>query len=92
MSMAIEAFLSDLRTAPGFVAAAASDPKCLAELERVERGLSAVDRLANNDPAIVDIFDRIQAVAGNSNLSLKERLLAVGKLLAEVQAAGRVIH
>lgn len=78
-------FLAEVRTIPRYVAALAVDPRRIDEFEKIGRALLAVDRLANDDPAIIDIFDKIQDVIGRTGLSLKERLLEVGKLLMQVR-------
>jgi hypothetical protein len=54
----------------------------------IERGLAAV----YGNPEMIEAFDRIQAVIGRYSLSIKQRLLEVGKLLTEVRYAGRIIH
>jgi hypothetical protein len=41
--------------------------------------------MANNDPAIIDIFDKIQDVIGRIDLSMKAKLLEVGRLLTQVR-------
>jgi hypothetical protein len=48
----------------------------------MERAPAAVDRLANEDPVILEIFDKVQAVIGRADLKLKHRLLEVARLLA----------
>jgi hypothetical protein len=92
MTDKIDAFLNEVRTMPGFVAASASDPGWLTKLDVFERSLLAVDRLADDDPAILDIFDEIQTAAGRSDLFLKQRLLEVSRLLAKVRDAMKFTH
>jgi hypothetical protein len=89
---AINAFITEIQNVPTFAAAAASDPKWLAELERIERGLNAVDRQADDDPAIIEIFDKIQATICRADLSLVDRLLEVGRLLTQVRDGERTVN
>jgi len=59
MSDKIDAFLTEVRNMPGFVTASAADPKWIEQLAGVERGLNAVDRAADNNPAMLDALDKI---------------------------------
>jgi hypothetical protein len=77
---------------PGFVAASASDTKWLAAFEKMERGLTAADRLAANDPTMLDVLDKIQGVIGRADLTLKDRLLELVKLLTQVRDAIKMTH
>jgi hypothetical protein len=88
----IEIFISEIRNWPEFVAAAASDSRLPEHVDAIERGLNFIDRKADDDPATIEIFDKIVAVIGRSDLSLKERLLEVGKLLVQFRDAGRITH
>jgi hypothetical protein len=88
----LDAFLSEVLNMPGFVAASAANPKWIGELEGIERALLAVDRLANDDPAMIDLFDKIQDVIGRSDISTKAKLLEVAKILVQVRDAMKMIH
>jgi hypothetical protein len=92
MTDKIDAFIAEIRARPEFVAAAAVDPKKSDELDAIERGLNAIDRQADNDPATIEIFDKIQHVIGRSDLSIKQRLLGIGKLLTQARDAGRSVN
>jgi hypothetical protein len=92
MTDKIEAFITEVRNMPGFVAASATDPKWIAELEALERLLNALDRQADDDPGMIEIFDKIQSVVGRADLPIKQRLLEVGKLLAQVRDAIKIVH
>jgi hypothetical protein len=92
MSEKFDAFIAEVRNMPGFVAAAAADPKWIGELESIERALHTVDRQADNSPAMLDALDRIQDVISRTDLSLKERLLEVGRLLTTVRDAIKITH
>jgi hypothetical protein len=92
MTAKIDAFLTEVRNMPGFVKACVADPKRAADIGGIERALLAVDRLANDDPAMIDFFDKIQDVIGRSDISTKAKLLEVGKFLAQVRDAMKMIH
>jgi hypothetical protein len=92
MTAKIDAFLIEVRNMPGFVAASATDPKWIEQLAGIDRGLNAVDRQADNDPAMLDVLDKIQDAIGRAGLSLKERLLEVGKLLNEARDTIKIVH
>ena len=92
MGTKIEKFISQIRSRPAFVAAAASDAKWSNDLDNFERGLKFADRLADSDPAMLEIVDKIQNVIGRNDLSLKQQLLEVVKLLTQARDAGRIVH
>jgi hypothetical protein len=93
MSMtATDAFLAEIRAYPEYVAACSVDPKRVTELEGLRRGLDAVERHAGEDPAAIDIFDELQTAIGLADLSMKERLLEVCRLFAQVRDAIKFIH
>jgi hypothetical protein len=92
MNTKIDAFLAEVRNMPHFVAASASDPKWIEQLDAIERGLNAVERQADNDPAMRDALDNIRDVIGRSDLSLKERLLEVGKIFVQVRDSIKITH
>ena len=92
MNSKIDAFLSEVRNMPAFVTAAAADPEWFTAFAGIERGLNALSRLADNDPAIIDIFDEVQTVIGRGDLSLKQRLLEVGRLLTQVRDMIKITH
>jgi hypothetical protein len=88
MTAKIDAFIAEIRLRPAFIDAAAADSKKLDELDAIERGLLAVYR----NPEMIEIFDKIQAVIDRGDLSLKERLLDIGKLLTQARDAGRSVN
>jgi hypothetical protein len=92
MTAKIDAFLTEVRTMPGFVAASATDPKWIEHLAGIERGLNAVDRAADNNPAMLDALDKIRDVIGRADLSTKAKLLEVGKLLTQVRDTIKITH
>jgi hypothetical protein len=83
VSAKTDAFLAEIRAMPNFVTAAATDPKWGDHLDNIERGINAIDRRADDDPATIEILDRIHALFGRNDLSMKERLLGLCKLLVE---------
>jgi hypothetical protein len=92
MNAKIDAFITEVRNMPGFVKASATDPKWIAGLEAIERGLNAIDRKADDDPGMIEIFDRIQSVVDRVDLPIKQRLLEVGKLSAQARDAIKIVH
>jgi hypothetical protein len=88
----LETFLTEIRTMPGFVAAVAKDPGRIREIDGIERALLAVDRLANDEPAVIDISDEIQATIGRADLSMKAKLLEVGRLLGQARDHIKFVH
>jgi hypothetical protein len=92
MNAKIDAFLTEIRQLPGFVKASATDPKWNEELNRFERVFDAIDRKADDDPQTIEIFDKIQDVIARRDLSLKERLLEVVKLIVQFRDAQGIRH
>jgi hypothetical protein len=92
MSSKIDTLLEEVRNMPGFVAAAATDAKWLEELEAVERALNTIERLADEDPNVLEIFDKVQTAIDRRDLSLKKRLFEVGRLLTELRVNGRTVN
>ena len=92
MSDKIDSFISEIRNRPKFIAAAASDSNLSDHLNNIERGLFFLDRQADNDPATIEIFDKILIVIGRNDLTLKQRLLELGKLLVQFRDAGRSMN
>jgi hypothetical protein len=87
-----DAFLAEIRAMPNFATAAATDSKWGDHLDNIERGINAIDRRADDDPATIEILDRIHALLGRNDLSMKERLLGLYKLLMQFRDAGRITH
>jgi hypothetical protein len=83
MNARTDAFLAEIRAMPNFATAAATDSKWGDHLDNIERGINAIDRRADDDPATIEILDRIHAILGRNDLSMKERLLGLCKLLME---------
>ena len=92
MNAKIDAFVEQIRKRPKFVAASATDPKWIAELDAIERGLNAIARKADDDSGMIDIFDKIQSFIGRVDLPIKQRLLEVGKLSAQARDAIKIVH
>jgi hypothetical protein len=88
----IDAFIAEIRTGPAFAAVAAADRAWSEHLAAIEFALNEIDRRADNDPAMIEIFDKVVAIVTDHDLPLKQRLLELGKLLTEVRDAGRIVH
>ena len=89
---AIDAFLAKIRNAPEFVSACAADPNFSNHLEAIESALNLIDRKANDDPHMIEMFDRVQTVISRDDLSIKQRLVAVMKVFAELRDAAGTTH
>ena len=92
MNARIDAFLTEIRNALSFVKVSAADPKWIGELEAIECVLNNLDRKAGDDPQLMETMDNIQSVVGHRDLSIKQRLLGVGKLLTQARDAIRIVH
>ena len=89
---AIDVFLAKVRNAPEFVSASAADPNFGNHLEAIESALNLIDRKANDDPHMIEIFDKVQKVISRDDLSLKQRLIEVMKVFAELRDADGTTH
>jgi hypothetical protein len=75
----IDKFISEIRARPEFSAGVAANPHCDDDLDAIAFGLRELYRLGNTDGRAIDFIDEVQrAIEGGG--SLKERLLAVGKI------------
>jgi hypothetical protein len=92
MTAKIDGFIAEIRSRPEFVTAAASDTRWSDHLDDIERGLNFLDRKADSDPAVIEVFDEILIVIGRGDLSLKQRLLEMGKLLTKVRDVDGTRH
>ena len=82
MSTRIDAFLSEVRNSQEFAAAVAADPKRYQDAEgALERSIAAVARRADENPAVVEIYDEILLTIGCRSRSTTEKLNALRKLL-----------
>jgi hypothetical protein len=89
---AIDTFITKIRNTPEFVSASAADPNFGNHLEAIESALNLIDRKANDDPHMIEIFDRIHGVIFRDDLSLKQRLIEVLKVFAELRDADGTTH
>jgi hypothetical protein len=88
MTDKIDAFIAEIRARPEFIAGVAADPKKADDLAAMERGLVTV----YGNPEMIEVFDKIEAVIDRRDLSMKERLLEIGKILTLVRDAGRSVN
>ncbi len=89
MTAIINNFIAEIRARPAFAAVSPADDIWLEHLAAIER---FVVILAHDErPELIEISDRIRDVIG-SRAPVKERLLAVGKLIAEARDVGRKVH
>jgi hypothetical protein len=90
MTAKIDAFLSEVRNMPEFAAAIAAGR--IRDDDGLERALSAVGRRADEDPAVVDIYDEIQVTIGRRDLAMKAKLTALGKLFLRALDTTKKVH
>jgi hypothetical protein len=92
MTPAIEAFLKEVREAPEFIAGVAADPQKLEDFSAIERGIEAIERLADRQPIFLDDIDRLSALVSRSDLSIKQRLLESIEIMRAVRDAVWLVH
>jgi hypothetical protein len=81
MSDKIDAFIAEIRTRPAFAAVAAADRVWSEHLTAIEFALNEIDRRANEDPAMVEVFDKVVALISDNDRTLKQRLLDLNEVL-----------
>jgi hypothetical protein len=84
-----DAFIEEIRTLPTFAARDATDRVWSEHLAAIEFALHEIDRRADNDPASIEIFDKLVAVITDNGQPLRQRLLEVGKLFVQWRDRGR---
>jgi hypothetical protein len=84
----LDAFIANIRSSPKFAAAAASDSQWTDHLEAMERAFAALYR----NPEMIDAFDDLQAVIDRRDLSTKQKLIEIGKILTQVRDGGRSVN
>ena len=81
MTTAIDSFIDKIRDQPKFAAAAAADPVYDQHMASIEFCLREIDRRANDDPEMIDVFDKVVALISDENRTIKQRLLDLIDLL-----------
>jgi hypothetical protein len=81
MTTKIDAFIAEIRARPAFAAVAAADRVWSEHLAAIEFGLNEIDRRANEDPAMVEVFDKVVALISDNDRTLKQRLLDLNEVL-----------
>jgi hypothetical protein len=88
MTAKIDAFLTEIRARPEFVAAAAANPQRVKDMLVIEQGVA----LLYLYPAFIDVLDELDAVVARRDLSIKQRLDEVTRILTQARDAGRAVH
>lgn len=88
----IDTFIAEIQTLPTFAARAATDRVWSEHLAAIEFALNEIDRRADSDPQMIEIFDRIENVIARRDVPLKQRLLEMAKLLVQARDAGKITH
>jgi hypothetical protein len=86
MSIRIDAFISEIRVLPAFAAAAEADDAWAKHLGAIEFALHEIDRRADNDPAMIEIFDKVVAIVTDNAKPLRQRLLDLNEVLIPLRA------
>jgi hypothetical protein len=79
-------FFDQIRKRPKFVKAAADDPRAIDQLDDLEQRLESI---ASN-PQHIELVDQLLWIVNRKDISLKKRLLAVGKACTEYRDLNRL--
>jgi hypothetical protein len=71
MNSQFDDFITELKGLPAFVAAASVDPAWSKHLDAIAFALNEIDRRADDDSRIVDVFDDVMAIITNDSVSLQ---------------------
>ena len=85
MSNKLDNFIAEIKSRPGFITAAAADPIWSSHLAAIEFTLNEIDRRADSDPRIIEIFDSVVAIVADNSRPLKQRLLDICAPLARLR-------
>jgi hypothetical protein len=86
----IEDFLDQIRAAPVFAAAAKADDQYNRWLADIDRGLERISELT--DAESIELMDKVIDTIGWTEMSLKQRLLEIGRLMTEFRDRGRSVN
>jgi hypothetical protein len=88
MTAKIDAFIAEIQSRPEFIAGVAADPKKADDLAAMEEGLAVLYR----DEKFIDALDKLEAMLYRRDLSMKQRLDEIGKILTDARDAGRCVN
>jgi hypothetical protein len=71
-------FFDQIRRRPKFIKAAAADPRAIDQLEDLERKMESIA-----STKLIELVDELLRIVNRKDLSLKKRLLTIGKTLVE---------
>jgi hypothetical protein len=77
----IDDFITEIRDLPAFAARAAADRVWSGHLAAIEFALNEIDRRADNDPAMIEVFDKVVAIVADDKLPLRQRLVDLNEVL-----------
>jgi hypothetical protein len=86
MSDRFPEFFDQIRKRPKFVKAAAADPRAIDQLEDLQRRLENLAR----SPQHIELVDELIRLVNRKDLSLKKRLLSIGKHLTDYRDRNRL--
>jgi hypothetical protein len=79
-------FFDQIRRRPKFIAAARDDSTWLDRLEDLEQRLETISQR----PELIELTDRLLLIVNRKNITVKARLLAVGKACADFRDHNRL--
>jgi hypothetical protein len=82
----IDDFIAEIKAAPKFAAAAASNPTWIETVEGLKVALRGLSLLADDDVRALDMYDRATAII-SSDAAVGQRVLAVHDILVEASWA-----
>lgn len=86
MTPDIEAFLKELRSDPGILAAARSNPKLYGAMLRLQGGLAELRRAGQGDRQLWLLYDEVRLEAVRDERSIRQRLFRISEITAQAKA------
>jgi hypothetical protein len=79
-------FIDDIRSSSWFANGVQKDSVFVEHLAAIEYGIERTYELGNTDPIWLARFDELKAIIACDDLTIKERLLAIGRAFEPWQA------
>jgi hypothetical protein len=81
MTPDVRRFLDKMRLRPEYRAAAARDPRVVADFVGLEAGLDAMYNAGAEDARLIELWDNLRRVVVRDDWTIRERLLAIEAVL-----------